>query len=125
MMEETGRIICCASELREGGRGRRFFVRWKNEERPAFVIRYRGRLHAFLNRCPHAGHELDWDEGAFFDQEGQALVCASHGARYDPEGGTCLSGACNGVGLTPLEVAERAGQVVINAKVNEGEGGLK
>lgn len=112
-------VVCRSSDLVERGPGQRFLVPGVPEPQPAFVIRYQGRLRAFLNRCPHAGHELDWQAGEFFDREGRALVCASHGARYDPADGACLSGPCQGRGLTLLEVAEQGGRVVINARMKE------
>ena len=65
-----------------------------------FAIRYAGRVYAYLNRCPHNGTPLDWVEGDFFDETGRYLVCATHGALFDPETGKCLKGPCVNQALT-------------------------
>jgi len=83
------------------------------ERAAAFVIRYRGRAHAYLNRCGHVPVELDWQPGEFFDVARIYLVCATHGALYDPASGKCLGGRCNGRGLVALPVEERDGQLFL------------
>lgn len=55
-----------------------------------------GTLHCYLNACPHRGTELDWNRGAFLCPEGTHLQCSTHGARFDPATGLCLSGPCVG-----------------------------
>ncbi|MCS7101365.1 MAG: Rieske 2Fe-2S domain-containing protein, partial [Burkholderiaceae bacterium] len=78
----------------------------------AFVVRHRGRLRAFVNRCAHVAMELDWQPGAFFDAEGRWLICATHGALYDPDTGGCVGGPCRGRGgLRPLQVVEARGRI--------------
>lgn len=109
----TERAICAAGELAEGGKGVRFEVAVAGETSPAFVIRYRGRVHAYLNRCGHVPVEMDWQEGEFFDHSGLYLLCATHGALYAPETGHCLGGRCNGKGLRPVPVVERDGVVYL------------
>lgn len=76
-------------------------------EVPAFAVRWRGGVHAFVNRCRHLGLPLDFGDGRFFDDDFDALVCCHHGARYHPGDGTCLAGPCAGARLTPLRVEER------------------
>ncbi len=110
-MADDARVICQSSVLEEGGKGFRFNVDWQGRKTPAFVIRYQGKAHAFLNQCGHVPVELDWQEGEFFDAEQVYLVCATHGALYDPAKGTCISGRCNGRGLTTLPVEEINNQI--------------
>ncbi|GAB2181616.1 Rieske 2Fe-2S domain-containing protein [Denitratisoma sp. agr-D3] len=110
-MAEGERLICAAADLVDAGPGVRFRLLRQGEEAPAFAIRFRGRVYGYLNRCSHVPIEIDWQEGKFFDYSGLYLVCATHGALYDPETGACLGGRCNGRGLTPLSLAERDGQV--------------
>ena len=45
--------------------------------------------------------------GEFFSDDGQTLMCATHGAEYAPDTGACLGGPCFGVGLEPLEIELR------------------
>lgn len=92
----------------------RFTVRRQGEDTPAFVIRFKGQVRGWLNRCGHLPVELDWQPGEFFDSSGLYLICATHGALYAPDTGQCLGGRCNGQGLVAVAVAERDGWVVID-----------
>lgn len=122
------RLICASDELVDGGPGVRFEVDATPNEKvlggthragsggmaiAAFAVRHQGRVHAYLNRCGHISVELDWQHGQFFDSAGLYLICATHGAIYDPATGRCVGGRCNGRGLTALEVTERAGTVYL------------
>ena len=80
-------------------------------ERDAFAVRYRGRVHAYLNSCRHQALHLDFGDAHFFDEAYDALVCCHHGARYDPASGRCLDGPCAGGALTMLLIEERAGDL--------------
>jgi nitrite reductase/ring-hydroxylating ferredoxin subunit len=104
--------ICASDALINGGRGVRFEVSVAGRMVPAFVIRYGGRTFAYLNRCAHVAMELDWQPGAFFDFDAEYLLCATHGALYDPVTGGCVGGACLGHGgLRALQVVEEGGRV--------------
>jgi len=71
-----------------------------------FVVRYDGKVHAYLNRCAHVPVELDWFEGEFFESSGLYLMCATHGAIYLPDSGYCAGGPCKGGKLRPITVRE-------------------
>jgi nitrite reductase/ring-hydroxylating ferredoxin subunit len=104
--------LCDASALVDGGRGVRFEVVFRSARCPAFVVRHGGRAVAYLNRCAHVAMELDWQPGDFFEPDGEFLICATHGALYDPATGACRGGACAGHGgLRPLSVYEGDGAV--------------
>ena len=109
--------VCACVDLSDGGPGVRFEVAHCGGVSPAFAVRFRGRVHAYLNRCGHLPVELDWQHGEFFDISGLYLICATHGALYAPETGRCLGGRCNGKGLVALEVVEDDGQIFV---VEEG-----
>ncbi len=70
-----------------------------------FLLCFQGELRAWRNHCPHAGSPLDWIPGQFFSDDGKQLVCHTHGARFEPLSGACLSGPCPR-GLYPLEIKE-------------------
>lgn len=106
-------IICPAAMLVEGGRGVRFMVSDGEHTMPAFAIRYGGRVYAYVNRCSHMGLQLDFMAGSFFDMDKRYIICATHGALYDPISGACRAGPCNGTGLMALAVAETDGQVML------------
>ena len=113
-MKEAGSIdVGASADLAEGGPGLRFPVRVAGQPATGFVVRHEGRVRAYLNRCAHVPMELDWLEGAFFDEDGRFLACATHGALYEPGTGRCAGGPCAGRGgLRPLDVAERDGRVL-------------
>ena len=110
-MAERERLICRSAELADSGRGVRFQVEYFGESAPAFAVRHRGAVHAYLNRCSHVAMELDWQEGVFFDAEGRDLLCSTHGATYEAASGRCLGGPCNGTPLVKVLVEERDGNV--------------
>jgi len=106
-----GEVVCAATALAERGPGVRFLVERDGRTRAAFAIRHDGDVSAFLNECAHRGVELDWNPGEFFDRAGEALICATHGARYHPVSGACLGGPCGGRALTRLKLREENGKV--------------
>jgi nitrite reductase/ring-hydroxylating ferredoxin subunit len=105
-----GARLCDSAALTDGGPGVRFTLPGPGDE-PAFVIRHRGQVYAYRNRCAHRRVELDWEPGAFFDRERRLLVCATHGALYEPATGACRGGPCGGAGLEPVAVVEGGGAV--------------
>lgn len=106
--------ICASASLVDGGLGVRFDVHRQGARQPAFAIRFRGRVHAYVNECRHQRSELDWRPGEFFDEAKLYLICATHGALYAPDTGTCVAGPCRGARLLALTVQERDGQIYCN-----------
>ncbi len=109
-MAEGERLICASAELADGGPGVRFELATRS---PAFAVRYCGTARAYVNRCPHAGTELDWQPGEFFEESGLYLICSTHGALFEPGSGYCVAGPCRGASLEPLAIRERDGQVIL------------
>jgi nitrite reductase/ring-hydroxylating ferredoxin subunit len=112
-MARVERVIGRSADLVERGRGLRFRAERDGRPVPAFAIRCDGTVRAYVNACAHQGVELDWEEGAFFDDDGRHLVCATHGAQFDPADGRCVGGPCVGRSLAALHVVERDGEVVL------------
>ena len=110
-MADRKRLICESGALVDSGRGVRFAVEYFGETVPAFVVRHRGSVYGYLNRCAHVAMELDWQEGVFFESEGRDLLCSTHGAAYEAATGRCLGGPCNGSPLVGLRLEELEGKV--------------
>lgn len=107
-------LIGCAQGIEEGGKGLRFDVRDSSGEViPAFVVAFDGRYFAYLNRCGHIAVQLDYQPGEFFGDDGQTLICATHGAEYAPDTGACLGGPCYGVGLDAVEIKQHDQQIYL------------
>ena len=110
MSEEAPIPLCNATDLAEGGRAVPFDVVYGGETCRAFAVRFEGQPHAYLNRCSHVAMELDFQPDRFFDDSGQWLLCATHGAVYKPDTGECAGGPCRG-GLVKIVLSERDGVV--------------
>ena len=102
--------LCNASDLVEGSAAVPFDVDYAGETCRAFAVRFEGQPHAYLNRCTHIAMEMDYQPDRFFDDSGQWLQCASHGAVYRPDTGECSGGPCQG-GLVKIALSERDGVV--------------
>jgi nitrite reductase/ring-hydroxylating ferredoxin subunit len=117
-MARPERVICASASLRDAAKGVRFEL-----EAPAdapmhfvptgFAVRYLGKVHGYVNRCPHQGTELDWQPGEFFEEAGVYLVCSTHGALFEPQTGLCVAGPCRGASLVRLALREEDGQVIL------------
>jgi nitrite reductase/ring-hydroxylating ferredoxin subunit len=112
-MARRERVIGDAAALADGGEGIRFTVRAASGPIAAFAIRYRGAVHAYVNTCAHEQAELDWLPGAFFDADGEKLVCSLHGARYEPRTGRCAGGPCRGRALARVPIRVRADGAIV------------
>lgn len=102
--------LCNAGDLREGGDAVPFDVVFACQTSRAFAIRFEGKPHAYLNRCAHVAMEMDYQPNRFFDNSGQWLLCATHGAVYRPDTGECAGGPCRG-GLVRIDLCESDGVV--------------
>jgi len=115
------RLICAAEALADGGKGVRFGLGEPGGYENAFAVRWCGRVVAYVNRCPHAGTQLDWQPGEFFEETGLYLACSTHGALFEPGSGRCVAGPCRGAALEPLAIRERDGRVfLVNDNSSDG-----
>ncbi|MDP3671786.1 MAG: Rieske 2Fe-2S domain-containing protein [Telluria sp.] len=111
MSDPTPVLVCGSDAVLEGGRGVRFPLRAFGDDATGFVVRFEGKVYAYLNRCAHVPIELDWAEGEFFESSGLYLMCSTHGAIYIPESGYCAGGPCKGGRLRPITVHETDGKI--------------
>ncbi len=112
-MAHDERVICDSAALAESGTGVRFALGEGERAPTGFAVRHRGCVHAFVNRCPHMGTGLDWQPGEFFGISGVYLVCATHGALFQPGTGLCVAGPCKGASLEALRTRETNGRVML------------
>ncbi|MEO8806042.1 MAG: Rieske 2Fe-2S domain-containing protein [Burkholderiaceae bacterium] len=104
-------VLCPSTELIERGDAHVFDVLHFREPARVFVLRFDGRLVAYLNRCLHVPTEMDWQYGQFLDGNKEFILCSTHGASYEPLTGRCAGGPCGRGKLTAMDVEERDGQV--------------
>jgi nitrite reductase/ring-hydroxylating ferredoxin subunit len=109
--------LCNSLDLIEGALAVPFDVLYAGQTCRAFAIRFQGMPQAYLNRCTHVAMELDWQPNRIFDDSGQWLLCASHGAAYRPDTGQCAGGPCRG-GLVKIALSECGGVVFWHVAYN-------
>jgi len=101
--DELWHYVATINEMPEPPLGKRISVKNPSGETVnGFLVRNGQGVRGFVNRCVHMDLELDWNPGLFFDVENQYLMCATHGALYDPVDGRCVDGPCQGGRLQPL-----------------------
>ena len=110
MPEDQPVPLCNSADLQEGGLAVPFDVVYGGQTCRAFAIRWKGGVHAYLNRCAHVAMEMDWQPNRFFDDSGRWLLCGTHGAVYEPDTGACAGGPCRG-GLVRIALSEGDGVV--------------
>jgi nitrite reductase/ring-hydroxylating ferredoxin subunit len=106
-----GEHLCACDALAERGQALVFDVLQYRQPARAFALRFDGRVVAYLNRCVHVPAEMDWQPGEFLDSDKRFILCATHGAAYEPSDGRCVGGPCGRGRLTAIQVQERDGQV--------------
>lgn len=109
--------VCNSPELVDAGRAIPFNVNYAGQTCRAFAVRFEGLPQAYLNRCTHVAMELDWHPNQVFDETGQWLLCATHGAVYRPDTGQCAGGPCRG-GLVKIGLTENSGVVYWQSAYN-------
>ena len=73
-------------------------------EPPVFIVKKDNQIYAYINKCPHAGVNLEWQENDFLNIDKTFIQCSVHGAIFSIESGTCIQGPCNGSGLTSVKL---------------------
>ncbi|HEY7602140.1 MAG TPA: Rieske (2Fe-2S) protein [Methylomirabilota bacterium] len=109
------------AEVPPGGSAK-FRLRWRGTDVEAFVVNFDGRYHAYVNRCAHAGTPLDWWPNEFFTDDGRLLICATHGALFQPDTGRCAGGPCAGGSLWPLTVRVEGDRMVVSTSLEDADG---
>ena len=114
------RAICRLEDLTEHG-ARAFTFGGGDWPLRGFVVRGSSGVRGYLNRCPHAGHALDLRPNHFLTPDRALILCASHGALFEKEGGLCLAGPCAGAALRPIPVSVEAGIVMLAPEVDPAQ----
>ncbi|MBI4635036.1 MAG: Rieske (2Fe-2S) protein [Candidatus Rokubacteria bacterium] len=112
-MTASGEWRCAATDV-PPGRTAKFRLECAGRTLEGFIVNHDGRYHAYVNRCAHVGTPLDLWPNEFFTEDGRALICATHGAIYEPATGLCTEGPCVGDALDPLPL-RRDGDTLIVA----------
>jgi nitrite reductase/ring-hydroxylating ferredoxin subunit len=77
----------------------------------AFAVRMGDVVHVYVNRCPHAGRQLNAMPDRFLTPDGELIQCVAHGALFEKATGECIAGPCVGDYLKRIEVVVKNGVV--------------
>ena len=101
-----GRTLVAVLGEVQHGQSKKFTLRRGGRDVPALLVNFEGQHFAYINRCPHTGITLDWVDNKFFSSDERYLMCATHGAVFEPPTGECIWGPCLGLSLqsVPIEI---------------------
>ncbi len=113
----AGTVFAMLAELPDGAT-RGFDL--SSDEWPlrGLVVRVGDEVHAYLNRCPHAGRPLNFLPDRFLTPDGELLQCHAHGALFEKHTGLCIAGPCVDESLRRLPVAVINGEVQLTEAVD-------
>jgi len=105
-----GKLVGSVGEL-EHGTSKKFTMRRGGRDLEALLVNYQGNHFAYVNRCPHTGITLDWVNNQFFSSDNRYIMCATHGAVFEPPSGECIWGPCVGLSLQRMPIEIDDGQI--------------
>jgi nitrite reductase/ring-hydroxylating ferredoxin subunit len=97
-------ILCKTSDIEDPG-SKSFELKIKRKTQAIFVVHKDTEFFAYINKCPHTGSPLEWQEDQFLDLDKALIMCSSHGALFQIDSGECIAGPCTGDGLEPLPIS--------------------
>ena len=115
-------IIAHLDEI-EPGKTKKFMLSVEGRETECFLVNYDGHYFAYINRCAHVPMTMDWIDNQFLTEDGRYILCATHGAAFEPNTGECVFGPPCGrfLACVPLTIdGDRilAGQPIENEELD-------
>ena len=111
------RLLCSVAEIPDGG-SKSFAMGEGEWPLRGILIRDGDTVHAYVNRCPHAGHQLNFMSDNFLTPDRELIICRSHGAMFDKASGVCVYGPCTGDALTRVAIVVEGGKVKLQDDVD-------
>ena len=104
------KLVGAVGEI-EHGESKKFTLRRGQRDLEALLVNFQGQHFAYINRCPHTGITLDWVNNQFFSSDTRYIMCATHGAVFEPPTGECIWGPCVGLSLQSVPVEIEDGRI--------------
>jgi nitrite reductase/ring-hydroxylating ferredoxin subunit len=108
-----GSIVARVTDVQPGA-VKRFSIICQQYRVTGFLVNEDGRFHAYVNRCRHMATPLDFVRDQFLSEDGQYLMCYTHGALYERGSGVCIAGPCKGESLYRLPVCIDQDEVLVS-----------
>lgn len=102
--------VCSSTQLPEGQYLKLYMV-FEGRDEECLLVRFKGKVFGYLNRCVHMPRRLDCEKPSIFDETGRYLRCSMHGIVYEPSSGASVSTMCEGERLRAIDVYEEDGKV--------------
>lgn len=116
LIDDEPRALCRVDDIPDGGA--KGFPAAPGGFTGLMAVRRDGKIHVYVNSCPHIGTPLDWMPDVFLSRDRQHIVCATHGALFSPTSGECTHGPCKGDYLDAVKFEIRDG--IIHVAANAG-----
>jgi nitrite reductase/ring-hydroxylating ferredoxin subunit len=79
-----------------------------------FIVREKDSVFAYKDVCPHYGvTTLPWKKDQYLNSQKSAIVCSSHGAKFNIQSGLCTAGPCKGETLESLPTKVKDGYIFV------------
>jgi nitrite reductase/ring-hydroxylating ferredoxin subunit len=101
------------------GHTKKFMLLVDGRETECFVVNYEGQLFAYVNSCRHVPMTMDWIDNQFLTEDGRYILCATHGAAFEPESGECIFGPPCGKFLARVPLSIDNDQVIAHRPLEE------
>jgi nitrite reductase/ring-hydroxylating ferredoxin subunit len=103
----AGVRLCALRDLADPG-ARNFVLQIGAAWFHGFLVRSGAQVRGFVDRCPHAGLPLAQKLDDYLTRDGRWIVCAWHGAVFDPRDGACVGGPCadQALGSWPVRIID-------------------
>lgn len=106
-----GQVVARTGDLAHGTT-KKFLLRCRGKAVEAVLLNYEGNIYAYVNRCCHIPISMDWVDNQFFTEDKRYLICANHGATYEPATGECVWGPCFGAFLQGISLEISGGKIL-------------
>ena len=113
-----GTVVAGVTDV-PAGTVKKFFLICGQHRINCFVVNVGGQFRAYINSCRHMVTPLDFVRYQFFTEDGSRLMCATHGATYEPDTGLCVYGPCKGLSLHALPVVVERGDIVVGCPAGD------
>ncbi len=100
--------LCQTSDIADPG-SKAFELDFHGQPLAVFVVHSNASFHAFVNRCPHTGVNLEWQEDQFLDLDQAFIQCSTHDALFEIDSGLCIAGPCVDESLQSLPLSQENG----------------
>ena len=117
---ETSALVIVAQIGEVGpGQTKKFLLSVEGRETECFLVNYGGQYFAYVNRCAHVPMTMDWIDNQFLTEDGRYILCATHGAAFEPDTGECIFGPPCGKFLPRVPLRIEGGQIMADQPLED------